>query len=920
MAFLGMSSQQKAYPQAQSSESTEKETKSSKAKPSLVCAVVVMRAVSTPTEQSIKDETSKALFNSGLPDKSQENIKAMNEQNEAMSNLSANRMLFLLTYDISSTAGSLTTAVHTSNSSSGNSKPGGSKKVCPVTRTDEASIYDDIYLQYSDEDTELPQCTNNLLDEQISNVINLNASSSKEDCKFWEPKKIIFTKLHKALPPPPPTVLLPELPESGQGSVLDFVGKISQLKSWKSGNLESSGTMVVDQTDAVPADSITSYLNMSTENGPLEISNLKWYVDSDGTEKPVSDLKWYLDSDTEKHLKVAKFGVGIKIGTQTVVHNSNNSNNDGFDSDPPQDESVSQGIAVQCLSLPATLSNREDCRVTHLLPTEDKEHLLVVMSCIDPEKVKNEDETDGDGDTKMDVDDVADQLDKTDKPDANAYLILYKINTSTSLCTLDDAPESFIELPYKESPVDLCLLPADKLGQYSLAMVGLDGVLRLYELPYFRPLSEKRVPKGHFTSVVYCASVERLSVSTRSGVIYFYALNNGEKDSGSDVNEDEFANLDFDMLQKAPRDEVCGPTAAPVIIANKPELDLSDLETLISLTGFYGMNTSVPYSAVVPGFWCELSPAQRSRSDHQNNRSWRLQNTSSTWDEHVLELTLPYSASLAHIEFGFTLHFASSENLPVIQVTLLKQNLHGIGYKKDAFGQRADSPVRSPATDADVSNLENPVNSEEYLQSHNAEILAGPLFLSSGLDATQQSGTLILTSPRLYRARGRTFLIHIKTLFDPSKDMIKGPVKSNENSSKKFCFIGCDWLHQISITVRACPHTDVPMERQQRIAMLESNSFLSTLCKIAVSKEDIEKRKIALDLINWVISIRLQRMRFTKSDKGKEKDSDSPIETQQLECIDVIEEHTEALVKNCILCANRSIAKKCVKIMLITSE
>ncbi|XP_039757629.1 baculoviral IAP repeat-containing protein 6 isoform X2 [Pararge aegeria] len=920
MAFLGMESQQKAYPPAQHSENTEKEANTTKPKPSLVCAVIVTRTVTTPTNQPIKDDSSKALFDSGVPDKSQESVKAMNDQNEAKSNFApSNKMIFLLTYDIhSSLAGSITTVVHTSNSSSGNSKPGGSKKVCPVPRTDDASIYDDIYLQYSDEDTELPQCTSSLLEEQISNVLNLNASSSKEDCKFWEAKKIIFTKLHKALPPPPPTVLLPELPETGQGSVLDFVGKVSQLKSWKSGHLESAGTKVVDQTDAVTSDPLSQYLNMSNENGPLEISNLKWYVDSDGIEKPLSDLKWHIDSDgTEKHVKVTMFG-GIKVGTQTAV---NNGNNDGFDSDPPQEEAVSQGVAVQCLSLPAKLNTREDPRVTHLLPIEDKQHLLVVISSIDPEKVKIEEEVDCDSETKMDVDEVGDQPDKTDNSDIKAYFILYKINSDTSIYTLEDNPISFIELPYNESPVDICLLPADKLGQYSFASVGIDGSLRLYFLPDFKIISEKRVSKGQFTSVVYCASVERLSVSTKHGMIYFYALNNGEKDSGSDVNDDEFANLDFDMLQKAPRDEVCGPTSAPVIIANKPELDHSDLETLISLTGYYGMNTTVPYSAVVPGFWCELSPAQRSR-DHQNNRSWRLQNTSSTWDEHVLELTLPYSASLAHIEFGFTLHFASSENLPIIQVTLLKQNLHGIGYKKDAsFGQRADSPAHSPVIEADVTNLENPVNSEEYLQSHNAEILAGPLFLSSGLDATQQSGTLILTSPRLYRARGRTFLIHIKTLFDPAKDMAKGPIKSAENSSKKFCFIGCDWLHQISITVRSCPHTDVPMEKQQRIAMLESNHFLSNLCKIVISKENIEKRKLALDLINWVLSIRLQRMRFTKSDNGKEKDAEcTTIETQQLECIDVIEEHTEAFIKNCILCANRSIAKKCVKIMLITSE
>ncbi|XP_072930156.1 dual E2 ubiquitin-conjugating enzyme/E3 ubiquitin-protein ligase BIRC6 isoform X2 [Epargyreus clarus] len=903
MAFLGMTPKQEVYPQPQPSEISDRYPNMfTKARPALICAVVITRTNGQPTDQPIKDDSSKALFDSAS-DKSQESVRAMNDQNEAKSNLTnPNRMLFLLTYDIfSSRAGSMTTVVQTSQSS-GNSKAGGSKKVAtlsPLQRADDANIYDEIYFQYSDEDTELPQCTNSLIDEQISNVINLNASSSKEDCKIWEPKKIIFTKHFKVLPPPPPTALLPELPESGQGSMLDFVGKITQLKSWKSGNLESVGTKLVDQTDAVHGDAITQYLNM-TGQGPLEISDLKWYEGGEGADK----------------IKVTTFG-GSKVFTQAIV---NTVNADGYsDSDQQQDDGhmAHVGTAVQCISLPEHLNLGEGSKITHLFPTEDKEHLLVVISTIDPEKVKKEAEVDADGDTKMDIDEGV-ETQKIDKPEAKAYFLLYKVISHAAVYALHDSPESYKELPYNESPVDLCLLPVDKSDQRSFATVGADGHLRLYSLPDFNIISEKRVPKGPFTSVIYCASVERLSVSTKQGMIYFYALNNGEKDSAADVNEDEFANIDFDMLQSAPRDEVCGPTAPPVIIANKPQLDLNDLETLISLTGFYGMNTTVPYSAVVPGFWCELSPAQRSRSDHQNNRSWRLQNTSSTWDEHVLELTLPYSVSLAHVEFGFTLHTANSVNLPIIQVTLLKQNLHGIGYKKDAsFSNRSESPVHFSIIDADMSNLENPVNSEEYLQAHNAEILAGPLLLSSGLDLTQQSGSLILTSPRLYRARGRTFLIHIKTLFDPAKDIAKGPAKAGESNSKKSGFIGCDWLHQISITVRSSPHTDVPMERQQRIAMLESNGFLDTLFEIAIKGEN-DERKLALDLINWVISIRLARMRLAKSEN--DKDPDNPIEAQQLECMGVIEKHTEALLKHCILCANRSIAKKCVKIILIAIE
>ncbi|XP_037876101.1 survivin-1 isoform X3 [Bombyx mori] len=889
MTFAGMTTQSENYTQGQNLENIEKDPNINKTKPSLICAVIITRTNLPEPTLPVKDESSKALFDSGAL--SEEKVQAMNDRNEAENSMGlTEKILFLLTYDIhSSSAGSITAVVPTSNNSA-NSKPGGSKKVCSVTRTDDAHIYDEIYFQYSDDDTELPQCTNTLIDEQISNVINLNASSSKDDCKNWgETKKIFLTKHFKVMPPPPPSALLPELQEAGPVSIIDIVGKkMSQIKNWKS--MESAGTKIVDQTDAVlQADPFVHYLNMS---GPVEIPDFKWYESGESTEK----------------IKFTTITGSSKLGTQTAATNTN----DGFENDPPQEEAISHGVAVQCLTFPSTLTLKDNPRVTHLMPTEDRDHLFVVISHVDLQKLRLEDDTDNDGDTKMEVDDA--DLEK--KADLKAYFILYRLNTKTSIYTLEDNPMSIQELPYNETPIDLCLLPPDKHEQYSFASVGIDGCLRLYSLPDFKIISEKRVPKGPFTSVTYCASVERLSVATKHGIIYFYALNNGENDSTGDIDDDDFANIDFDMLQRAPRDEVCGPTPTPIIIANKSELDTNDLETLISVTGLYGTNTTVPYSAVVPGFWCELSPAQRPTSDHQNNRTWRLQNTSSTWDEHVLELTLPYSVSLAHIEFSFTLHTASTSSLPMILVTLLKQNLQGIGYKKDAsFEPKSDSPEQNTTEEPNVHNTDIPVNSEEYLQAQNVEILAGPLLLSTGLDLTQQSGTLILTSPRLYRARGRTFLIHIKTLFDPAKDMNKANTKTGEGS-KKSGFIGCDWLHQISLTVRSSPHTNVPMERQQRIAMLESNTFLNTLFEIAIDKNDINKRKLALDLIIWVVSIRLQRMRLGSSDKVKIKS----VEANQLECIKIVEKNINSLIKTCILCGNRSLAKKCMKIILVTSE
>ncbi|GBP68239.1 hypothetical protein EVAR_50384_1, partial [Eumeta japonica] len=417
MAFVGMSNQQEQH--TQQNTNNEKENTNSKTKPSLICAVTITRTRAVQSDQPIKesDVYGKALFDSGLTDKSKENIKAMNDQNEAKSNMApTNKLLFLLTYDIvSSLSSSTTTVVHTSNSS-GNSKPGGSKKVCTVARSDDANIYDEIYLQYSDDDTELPQCTNNILEEQISHVINLNASSSKEDAKVWQPKNIIVTKHFKVLPPPPPTALLPELPDPSQVSMLDFVGKISQLKSWKSAHLESIGTKLADQTDSAvlqQADPITHYLNM---NGPLEISDLKWYEGGENGEK----------------VKITTFG-GSKVATQAV----NNANNDGFDSDPPQEEAT-QGVAIQCLAFPTNLSLKDDSRITHLIPMEDKEHLLVVISTVNPENLKNQEpDTNSYNENKMDctetpvseLETIDETIEQAQISDPKAYYLLYRINS-----------------------------------------------------------------------------------------------------------------------------------------------------------------------------------------------------------------------------------------------------------------------------------------------------------------------------------------------------------------------------------------------------------------------------------------------------------------------------------------------------------
>lgn len=56
---------------------------------------------------------------------------------------------------------------------------------------------------------------------------------------------------------------------------------------------------------------------------------------------------------------------------------------------------------------------------------------------------------------------------------------------------------------------------------------------------------------------------------------------------------------------------------------------------------------------------------------------------STTWDEHIIELTLHKPVILGHVDFRFSL-YQPCANPPAVQVTLLKQNTSGFGYRMKA--------------------------------------------------------------------------------------------------------------------------------------------------------------------------------------------------------------------------------------------
>lgn len=147
---------------------------------------------------------------------------------------------------------------------------------------------------------------------------------------------------------------------------------------------------------------------------------------------------------------------------------------------------------------------------------------------------------------------------------------------------------------------------------------------------------------------------------------------------------------------------------------------------------------------------------------------FNLSDVRTTWDEHIFELTLPRSASgsIGHVDVRFTLHSFCQE-LPTIQVTLLKQDIKRIGHQKVSsipVDERIDFNIEND------QKSENPVITEEYQRQHNTEILCGPIDLHRCMDLSCRSGCVTLTSPKLFRSKARTLLVHIKALVDQTKD------------------------------------------------------------------------------------------------------------------------------------------------------
>lgn len=135
----------------------------------------------------------------------------------------------------------------------------------------------------------------------------------------------------------------------------------------------------------------------------------------------------------------------------------------------------------------------------------------------------------------------------------------------------------------------------------------------------------------------------------------------------------------------------------------------------------------------------------------------------------------------------------------------------------------------------------------------------------------------------------------------------------------------------------------MPNERLQRIAMLESNALLGNLLNIASKSDGSARKNISLDILLWIISVRMCRYRSPKSsDNYKQQhhhqqqqqhnaagssssgtainDIVVDMYQQQIDCVQLLMANMTELMRNCILLGNRSTANKCVKMILVVFE
>ncbi|XP_065205960.1 baculoviral IAP repeat-containing protein 6-like isoform X3 [Planococcus citri] len=588
------------------------------------------------------------------------------------------------------------------------------------------------------------------------------------------------------------------------------------------------------------------------------------------------------------------------------------------------------------------LENSHPNMEVQLYPVPDGQHLLVMC--------RNETDTN----TNL-------QTLSSEKDEIGGILLLLRINFKGSVLCLEETPVEkrvFKSPTSSETPKEFVMLPMflkqdeSYLPNSHIPMGVLlmeNGDLHLINLMNLETVScLKSQSASRFVSMVYCDHLEKLCVSDEDGALRYVSFIDDNYFSFEEPIAGDFG------IQQSSSSKSSVVSYLTDLSKENPWIYLKDLKTLYRLTNFE--NVIPCYLANVPSCWNEVKQAQKQRrhpqllqqgDSEQHTRSWKLQIGTRTWEEHIIELTLTQNMCIGHVDVKFSLH-PTCQRIPSIQVTLLRL--------KNANGAKSDHDERAgfPGT-----SFQTPVNSEDFHLQNNTEILCGPVFLSSYLDLSKRSGTITLTSPKLFRSCCRTLLLHIKSLGGFSQE-VAGPEsenvndKSNVNDSRrklstdglnkhskfyssmllgedqalkkdqpatgtntnKKPSTGCDWIYELSVTIRKPKRVDIPNERIERCRMLESTAFAGGLLESFCHNDDPEFRLLAMDILIWITSIRMCRYRSTFAEDSSCKKHADDVSSQQLEFAKVIEAKFNDLIQYGYIEGSRELAHKVTKLLI----
>ncbi|XP_069036040.1 baculoviral IAP repeat-containing protein 6 isoform X3 [Lepisosteus oculatus] len=337
---------------------------------------------------------------------------------------------------------------------------------------------------------------------------------------------------------------------------------------------------------------------------------------------------------------------------------------------------------------------------------------------------------------------------------SGGYLVLYKMNYSTRIVTLEEQPVKIQHIrDPKDAVTSLILLPPDILdnreddceealeetppalkngnakekkldvsGLGHLVVTTRGGYVMILELSSLEVLAKVEPPKKEgteeldpFVSVTYCSGTDRLCACTKGGELHFLQIGDVCDDiDETDMFVDGPLSKGTEQLPEGnrPSSNPSSPGITGVDLLADQAFSAETLTSLVELTRF---ETLTPrFSATVPPCWVEVQQEQQQRrhpqhlhQQHhgdaaQHTRTWKLQSDSSSWDEHVFELVLPKACMVGHVDFKFVMN-SNITNIPQIQVTLLKNKAPGLGKVNESA---VDRQILFPLTHALHANGE----------------------------------------------------------------------------------------------------------------------------------------------------------------------------------------------------------------------